>query len=130
MAEDQTTLQTLYAGWDEYQRQITMAIAPLSSEQLELRAAPHLRPIWVLAAHIVAARVYWFHGFLGEGDADVAVLSSWDDDGQPMRSASELVGGLERSWQLVQESIRRWTPTDLAQIVTKQRRGREAHVSR
>src|SRR3954447_13847598 len=121
MAEDQATLQTLYAGWDEYQRQITAAIAPLSSEQLELRAAPHLRPIWVLAAHIIAARVSWFHRFLGEGDPDVAPLITWDDDGQPMRSASELVGGLERSWQLVQESIKHWTPADLAQIVTEKR---------
>ena len=39
---------TLNEGWENYQRQLIQAIAPLSEEQLALGAAPHLNPIWVL----------------------------------------------------------------------------------
>jgi hypothetical protein len=56
-------------------------IAPLSEEQLVLAAAPSLRLVWLLAAHIVAGRVYWFHWILGEGTGDLAPLQAWDDDG-------------------------------------------------
>ena len=46
MAEDNFALTTFYASWKEYQDHIKSALAPLTAEQLELRAAPHLRSIW------------------------------------------------------------------------------------
>ena len=95
MLEQSSVLGTLYQGWENYQRQLTQAIAPLSEAQLALGAAPHLLPIGVLAAHIIAGRVYWIDGMLGEGNPGIAPLVHWDDPGQPARSAAELVGGLE-----------------------------------
>ena len=43
MAEDTFTLTTFYTSWKEYQEHIKGALAPLTAEQLELRASPHLR---------------------------------------------------------------------------------------
>jgi len=82
--------------------------------------APHLRPIGVIVAHIIAARVWWFHFVMGEGSKDLEPMLSWDDDGQPARTAAELVSGLEVTWQLIQDALARWTPADLDQ--TFQRR--------
>ena len=107
------TLLPFYRGWDRYQTLLTQSIAPLSAEHLALSAAPALRPAWVLAAHIIAARVNWFHRVLGEGGPELAPLQSWDDDGQPQRSAAELVDGLAATWQTIESCLQRWTPAML-----------------
>jgi uncharacterized damage-inducible protein DinB len=130
MAEQSSVLTTLYQGWENYQRLLTQAIAPLSQAQLALGAAPHLHPIGVLAAHIIAARVYWIDGMLGEGSPDIAPLVTWDDPGAPARSAAELVGGLEATWRLVQDALVRWSPDDLSRPVQVVRRGRERNFTR
>ena len=121
MAENHTTLAAFYKGWDNYQELLIKAIIPLSLDQLALQAAPQLRSIGVIAAHIISARVWWFHHTMGEGNADLAPMVSWDDDGMPLRTASELVNGLEATWKMIQDDLERWTPADLDQ--TFQRRG-------
>jgi uncharacterized damage-inducible protein DinB len=95
MAEQQTNLSTFYKGWDAYQDLLIKAIAPLSAEQLVLRAAPHLRSIGENAAHIIGTRVGWFHMLMGEGDAAIAPMDDWDQANAPARSAAELATGLE-----------------------------------
>ncbi len=115
MTEKQTTLSTYYQGWDAYQDLLIKAIAPLSAEQLALCAASHLRSIGVIAAHIISARAWWFHKVMGEGSADIAPLQTWDDEGEPSRSASELISGLEVTWQMIQDGLTRWTAADLEQ---------------
>ncbi|HEY6408023.1 MAG TPA: hypothetical protein VIY29_11195, partial [Ktedonobacteraceae bacterium] len=55
------SLAPFYQGCETYQGYLTNAIAPLTSEQLALCAASHLRSIGLLVAHIIAARVIWFH---------------------------------------------------------------------
>jgi uncharacterized damage-inducible protein DinB len=122
-ADQSLPLATYYRGWDRYQQLLTTAVAPLSAEQLELRAAPTLRPIWVIAAHIIAARVLWFHRVMGEGSDDLAALQAWDDDGEPERSAAELERGLERTWELSEDCLQRWTAKDFEQEFTHPRRG-------
>ena len=122
MTAAETPLATIYEGWENYQRHLTSAIAPLSSEQLALRAAPDLRPVWMLAAHIISARVWWFHFVLREGDDKLAPLVDWDEDDSPQRSAAELVEGLEASWRLVKSGLDYWTPADLAQTYQHPRR--------
>jgi uncharacterized damage-inducible protein DinB len=71
MTDKQTTLISLFKGWDIYQQQLVKSIAPLSTEQLALRAASQLRSIAMISAHIVGARVMWFHRLMGEGGADI-----------------------------------------------------------
>jgi uncharacterized damage-inducible protein DinB len=121
MTENYTTLATFYKGWDDYQEHLIKAIAPLSPDQLALQAAPQLRSIGVIAAHIISARVGWFHHIMGEGSADIAPMVSWDDDGAPSRTATELVSGLESTWLMIQNALERLTPADLEQRF--QRRG-------
>ena len=38
-------LLSFYKGWDVYQTLLIKALEPLSSDQLGLRAAPHLRSV-------------------------------------------------------------------------------------
>jgi len=123
MADDTLPLATFFRGWDRYQELLTTAIAPLSDEQLALRAAPGQRPAWEIAAHIIAARVWWFHSVLGEGDEGLAPMRAWDDDGQPERSAAELELGLERTWEVIADCLSAWTAKDLAQEFAHPRAG-------
>jgi len=86
MAEDNFTLTTFYTSWKAYQDHIKEALAPLTAEQLELRAAPHLRSIGENALHIIGCRAGWFTEFLGEDcGADVKAYASWDVPGAPAR---------------------------------------------
>ena len=57
MSETSETLAFFTQGWQNYQNQLSIALARLSPEQLALRAAPDLRsidesdpPIWHFAA--------------------------------------------------------------------------------
>jgi uncharacterized damage-inducible protein DinB len=115
------TIGTIYTGWPRYQSLLTEMVAQLTAEQLALRAAPSLWPVWMLAAHIIAARVYWFHRVLGEGDAALAPLQTWDDPGQPERTAAELIDGLDQTWRMVQAALDRWTVADLAATAVTRR---------
>src|SRR5438552_14201212 len=118
MTEHQLSLTTFYAGWDVYQQQLVAAIAPLTSEQLALCSSPQQWSVGMLATHIISTRVGWFHTWMGEGNADLAPLSDWDveESAEPLRSAAELVVGLERTWQMIQQTLAHLTPTDLEQV--------------
>jgi uncharacterized damage-inducible protein DinB len=100
-------------------------IATLSSDELALRSAPHQRPVWLIAAHIIGTRVGWFHGFLGEGDPAIAAFDPWDADDAPPRSAEELVAGLGETWQMIDDCLRRWTPDDLDKVIVRNYGDRE-----
>jgi uncharacterized damage-inducible protein DinB len=112
MVEKQFNLMSFYKGWDAYQALLIKAIAPLSSDQLNLRVAPHLRSVGEIVAHIISGRVSNFL-VLGEAGAEIAPLEKWDVDGAPARSAAELVSGLEATWQMIQNALVRWTPANL-----------------
>jgi len=130
LAEQHTNLSPFYKGWDVYQDLLVKAIAPLSPEQLALRAGPHLRSIGENTAHIIGTRVGWFHMLMGEGDATIAPLDDWDQANAPARSAAELVTGLEATWQMIQNALTRWTPEDLDYIFRGERWGKPYELSR
>ncbi len=115
MAEQKNNLLSLYKGWDAYQALLIKAIAPLSSDQLVLRVAPHLRSVGENVAHIISGRVSNFL-VMGEAEAEIAPMEKWDVDGAPPRSAAELVSGLESTWQMIQTALVRWTPADLEDV--------------
>ena len=116
-SEHQLSLVPFYKGWDVYQQRLVAAIAPLTSEQLALRSSPQNWSVGMLVTHIVSTRVWWFHTRMGEGSADLAPLALWDEnEEEPLRPTAELVVGLERTWQMIQDALARWTPADLAQI--------------
>ena len=116
MAQQQTNLLPFYKGWDAYQALLVKAIAPLSSEQLALRVSPHLRSLGENVAHIISGRVSNFHLLMGEGGAELAPLETWDLPSAEPRSAVELIGGLEATWQMISTALLRWTPADLDDV--------------
>lgn len=123
MAQTQFQLSFIYKGWDIHQRHLVKAITPLSPEQLTLRAAPQLRTLGELAAHIIAVRARWLSLDLREGGTLITPFMSWDGwspqperEVPPVRTASELVSGLETTWQVLQEVLDRWSVADLEEI--------------
>src|SRR5258708_4360760 len=122
MTEDPSTLTTFYTSWKAYQEHISGAIAPLTAEQLALRAAPHLRSIGEQALHIVACRAYWFARFLGEdGGEEMQRYAGWNEAaltlGAPIPPAAELVQGLERTWDFMAACLARWNPDEMRPIL-------------
>ncbi|MBA3823794.1 MAG: DUF664 domain-containing protein [Ktedonobacterales bacterium] len=115
MDENRALLTTLMDSWRERQHYLIMAITPLTAEQLTLRAAPHLRSVGILVAHLIAARAEWFHDTLGVGDTAFAALKTWDQE--PERDAATLVSALEMSLTVIESAITNWTMADLATIV-------------
>ncbi|MGH7904484.1 MAG: DinB family protein [Candidatus Dormibacteraceae bacterium] len=131
MAEDNFTLTTFYTSWQAYQGQLKKALAPLTAGQLALRAAPGLRSIGENAAHIVGCRAAWFAAFLGEdGGTDVEAIAHWDEPGAPDRTADELVPALDRTWDLMTDSLARWSPGDMRQTFTDDWDGKQVELSR
>jgi uncharacterized damage-inducible protein DinB len=130
MAEDNRTLDTFYENWKRYQDHVKEAIAPLTVEQLALRAAPDLRSIGEIAAHIIGARIGWFTRFLGEGDEEMKSMPRWDAPGQPARDAAELVHGLDLSWKLMADALARWNSEDMQKTFAQDWRGDHYELSR
>jgi len=115
-------LASVYAGWEDDHRLMVASITPLTGEQLALRAAPHLRDVGHLAAHIVAARARMIHWILAEGGDELDALATWDGFDRPapatIRPAAELVQGLETTWRAIREALARWMVADLDRVVT------------
>ncbi|GCE07339.1 DinB family protein [Dictyobacter aurantiacus] len=117
MQEQTRTLAPFYDGWDNYQRLLIQALAPLTVEQLDLKAAPHLRSAGVIARHIIGARARWLYLVMKEESADLLELGKWDDKDQPARSGEELARGLQGTWQVLHDGLRRWTIADMDEIL-------------
>ena len=107
------SLTPFYAGWEVYNRLLVEAVTPLTPDQLTLRVAPHERSIVEIAAHIVAARAWWFHGIMHAWNAEAEEFYSWDDEHPPTLKAAQLEIGLESTWRLISASLAQWTPADL-----------------
>jgi uncharacterized damage-inducible protein DinB len=130
MLEDRTVLEVFYEGWKEYMDAVRDALEPLTAEELGLQAAAAERTVGQMAQHIVAARVFWFHDFLGEGGDEIAVYSTSDEPDAPVLSSSDLVRGLNATWQFMQECLSRWTPEDMRHTFPLDRRGEHHDLSR
>jgi len=130
MADHRDTLNELYAGWQHYQSHLIEALTPLTPDQLALQAAPHLRAIGTLAAHIVGARARWFKNFLNEGGDDLLPLTMYGGPDQPVPTAAELVSSLQVTWAVIAAALDRWSADDLAESFTRTRYGETATLSR
>jgi uncharacterized damage-inducible protein DinB len=130
MTDHHDTLNEIYAGWEQYQTHLIDALTPLTPDQLALRLAPHLRPIGLLAGHIISARAYWFHYLLGEGSTDLFKLMDYDEEDEPPHPAAELVSALQATWAVMAAAFQRWNADDLAQTFTRTQRGETSVISR
>src|SRR4029450_6300504 len=122
------TLEPFLDGWAGYQRLLLDAIRPLTAEQLSSRTAPFQWAIWQLASHRAGTPADWFHDVVGEGDgasghmfavesttvADLPLEDAgWEDDEDHPRTAAELTDAFDRTWAMLEETLRRWTAEDL-----------------
>ena len=130
MAENTGGLATIYKGWDDYQQLLSKAIAPLSLEQLALRAVSNLRSIGEIATHMVGARARWLNTVMGIGGDEVAAIGSWDRKDSPTRTAPKLVEGFEITWRVLQDALNRWTPADMEYVFEGTWQGEEYSFSR
>jgi uncharacterized damage-inducible protein DinB len=115
VSEGNFTLDIFYQSWKEYQDTLKQAIAPLTAEQLALRVAPGLRSVGEIVAHIISSRVHWFGDFLGEmgtmpGVESLNIRAMRD---APLRTADELVEGLDTSWRFMVDLLNRWDSADM-----------------
>ncbi len=108
----------IHKGWKIYQGHLVKAVASLTDEQLALQISPNLRSIMTIAAHIIVARVWWLHFVLGEGSEELRPMVKWDEEGEPARTAVELVAGLEATWQVMDSALMRWSESDVDQVFT------------
>lgn len=118
MTEQTSLLTTFYKGWENHQHSLIRTIALLSSEQLAAPISAQHRSIGMILAHVIDARVFWFHGWMGEGDSDLVRWSQERLRGeQPMHEAAELVAMFEKSWHMIASALTRWSATDLEQLI-------------
>ena len=115
MTENQELIQPIFKGWQDYQQILTQVLSLLTAEQLKLRAAPNLRSVGGIAAHMIGARARWFYMGFGEGGEEFETLGKIDRRSAKPRSAPELVNGLQTTWTGMHEAIARWTPEEWQQ---------------
>ena len=106
----------IFRGYEVHQRRLVKMIAPLDQAQLDLAAAPHLWSVRTLACHIVSARAWWMHSWMGEGSPEFGAMTDWDEDeALATRPAAEIVMGLEESFAVIKSGLERWSPAELTE---------------
>jgi uncharacterized damage-inducible protein DinB len=119
------SIRPFYAGWDRYNLAITEVVRDMDGEQLAIRPAANRWPIWATVAHVAGTRVYWLCGVFGEPGAEMTPFTDplsgwgWEDDLDHPRTAAELTGALESTWQIVAGCLDRWTPAMLDETFTR-----------
>jgi uncharacterized damage-inducible protein DinB len=109
------TIRTAYHMWPQYNRRLRDVVAPLTDEQLAIRPAQELLPIWATVGHTAAMRVYWLCEVVGEPGAETTPfwedgsVVDWADDLDRPHSADELAAGLDSSFAIVEGCLDRWT---------------------
>ena len=118
-------IRPFYDRWPQYNRRLTEIVGSMTNEQLAIRPAPDLWPIWATVGHTAAARVYWLCGIVGQPGAETTPFpepltgEGWEDDLDHPRSGRELVTALDTTWEIVDRCLDRWTPATLAETVER-----------
>ena len=130
-------LHPFIEGWATHQQLLLGSLRGLTPDQLATRPAPTMWAVWQLAGHMAGSRAYWFHDVLGEGDPAVRAMfrvtsttvpdlpiedAGWEDDEDHPRDAAQIVEAFERTWAMIDASLRRWTTDDLGVDFSRTRR--------
>lgn len=128
------SIRPFYADWAGYNRRTVEGIRRLSAADLAL-IVPAQRdsggepwPIWAVAAHTSAVRVFWLCDVFGEPGAEGTPFAGdtpgWEDDLARPRSADELAAAFESTWSVIEGCLDRWTPATLGEEVRRDEAGR------
>ncbi|PLS77413.1 MAG: hypothetical protein CYG59_23935 [Chloroflexi bacterium] len=79
---------------------------------------------------MIGALARWFYQLLGEGGDAFADMGTWDRQGMPLRSAAELVQGLETTRQGMQAAIASWPQANWQQTYPGEERDESVPISR
>jgi len=135
MTEASFTLTTIFDSWKQYQEHIASAIAPLTAEQMTLRAAPGTRSIGELAMHIAGCRAGWFTYVLGEGDdiptgVQIKAMAEWDEANAHEHTPAQYVKALGTTWQFMMDRVARWSADDMKTTFEDDEDGVKVQLSR
>ena len=113
-ANENFALATIYEQWRKYQDQIKTSVAPLTAEQLQLRAAPGLRSVGENVQHIIGCRAGWFTYTMGEdGGEYTKAPEAWEKEGAPPPTGAELAQALDQTFDFMMNCIARWSDEDM-----------------
>jgi hypothetical protein len=101
-----------FASWQDYQEALKRAVAPLTDEQLKQRLLPGRRTPGEIAEHIVFGRALHLSRTLGADAAELASYQRWQSEGDPPRTAAEIVQGLEVTWRIIEDRLMRGSSAD------------------
>lgn len=123
-----TSIRPAYEMWPQYNRRLREVIAPMTAEQLAIRPAPDLFPIWATVGHTAGTRVYWLCDVVGEPGAETTPFGAnlevgWEDDLDHPRTADELVEALDSTFRIIESCLDRWTPDMLGQQIRREYAG-------
>ena len=128
------SIRPFYADWAGYNRRTIEGLARLTPDDLAL-LVPAQRdwpgdpwPIWAVAGHTAAMRIFWLCDVFGEPGAEDTPFEGetpgWEDDLSHPRSAEELVDAYTTTWRVVEGCLDRWTPASLGTAVRRPKAGR------
>ena len=114
------SIRAFYDRWPQYNRRLVDSIAPLTDEQLGIRASADHWPIWAIVGHVASTRVYWLCTVAGEPGFESTPWpdpssDGWEDDLSHPRNAAELVTALETTFAIIDGLLDRWTPEMLTE---------------
>jgi uncharacterized damage-inducible protein DinB len=113
-------MKAFYDGFEAQHQRIIETLRPLTPEQMQLRPSPEEWAIWMLASNMCGGRLYWLCFMLHEDDRGIGPeWSGWEDTPDQPRTAGELVAAFEKTWEVVQACLDRWTLADLNVEVTR-----------
>ena len=123
-----TSIRRAYEMWPQYNRRLREVIGDMTQEQLAIRPAPELMPIWATVGHTAGARVYWLCDVVGEPGADSTPFGAnaevgWEDDLDHPRSADDLVEALDSTFRIIEGCLDRWTPEMLGDQIRREYAG-------
>ena len=123
-----TSIRPFYADWEAFNRHIVEVVRAMTDDELAVRPAPQLWPIWATIGHTAGTRVYWLCNVLGEQGAESTPFwgpgglpdDGWEDDLDHPRGAGELTRALDSTWALIAAALDRWTPGMLDETVIRE----------
>ena len=101
----------VFESWQDYQTALKRAVVLLSDAQLRRRPIPALRTPGEIAEHIIFGRALHLCRALGQDVSELAPLLTWDEAGDPPRSAAEIVHGLDLTWRFITDILMQGSPT-------------------
>jgi uncharacterized damage-inducible protein DinB len=100
--------------WQHMQDELVRVVGLLSDEQISMRIALNVRTLGEQAEHIVRGRALWVHKVVDEPSLEP--MMNWDEPDDPARSATEVVAGLQHTWQRLRAYIEPSTRDDSAPV--------------